>query len=79
MMLLQFFPVFPRELMFLGAGIIIGMTTMLFLLDRHERRMIARYMAQVKGLMGQINELSRKHPEMPEHSQERPPARGNRE
>lgn len=70
----QLSPVFIRELMFLVGGIIIGMTIMLFVFDRHERRMIDRHMAQVKGLQWQINELTREQQEMPDRSQERPSA-----
>lgn len=67
-------PVLVRELLFLVGGIIIGMTIMLFVIDRHEKRMIDRHMKQLDGLMLQINELSRKQQPAEERSQERPSA-----
>lgn len=67
-------PAVLHELMFLVGGIVIGMTIMVIVFERYERRVIDQHMRQVNGLLGRINELARENRRGSDSTPERPSA-----
>jgi uncharacterized membrane protein YccC len=72
--LLHFFRTFFHEVLFLAAGIVIGVTIMFVVFDRYDRRRLDRHARQVEGLLGRISELALKNRRASDPHSERPPA-----